>query len=441
MNTHARTSRSRRLSLALILTTTAATLSGCLFDSRWGEREREQRRNAARLAPSALQGAPAAPSEEATPATGASEAAPALAPAPQTAPARTFRIRIYVTPQYAAQVADAKQQLREMVSDANLILAPTTGARLDIESVVVWETAKSEDDLQASLEAIKAKDAGGDVDWVVAMVGGMPKATLSFHDIGRAFVLGKHLAMRSSSRLGEHDAIEKAFDELGDDERAKLRRALKRHRASAVFLHEIGHTLGALHENDAHSIMHPSYDQQMTAFGADAAALMRITVSHRAAHETDASNLARDLLAYLEPSTSTAWLAHDHDELVKTLRAALPAARGASGATARGGAPASALPADIGEKATGTAVEGVRPGDQEAYAKTVRALASNDVVAAWTSGKALFTAYPDVLAVQDLRCQVAMRSQSDFSYTRSECARLMELSTAPPPKKTKYPSK
>jgi predicted Zn-dependent protease len=44
--------------------------------------------------------------------------------------------------------------------------------------------------------------------------------------------------------------------DLDDEARDRIVRARRRHRAEAVFLHEIGHVLGALHETDPVSLMH-----------------------------------------------------------------------------------------------------------------------------------------------------------------------------------------
>src|SRR5207302_2313499 len=113
-------------------------------------------------------------------------------------------------------------------------------ARLTIESCRDWSTSR-EDDLTAALTALRTDDPGNDVDWVIGMVGGLPRVTRSFHDVGMAHVSGKHVVLRAAADAEEQTAIERNFDELKADERADLARARKRHRAVAVLLHEIGH--------------------------------------------------------------------------------------------------------------------------------------------------------------------------------------------------------
>ena len=46
---------------------------------------------------------------------------------------------------------------------------------------------------------------------------------------------------------------------------------------------------------------------------------------------------------------------------------------------------------------------------------------------AWTTAKPLFATYPDDYAVQDFRCQVAMKRGGAWQEVQSECDRLMHL--------------
>ncbi len=80
-------------------------------------------------------------------------------------------------------------------------------------------------------------------------------------------VPGKHLVLRATGAAEEKDDIDRAFDQLSVEDRAKLGRVRARHRATAVLLHELGHSLGALHVRDPQSLMSPAYDKRMTAYG------------------------------------------------------------------------------------------------------------------------------------------------------------------------------
>ena len=361
----------RTFPLAPFLLALSALVTSACFDSRFGEAKRAQQANAARLTPATLTSA-GAPPEGAALAT--------RAPAP-----RTYRIRVYATPAYTAQTIDARRQLSALLDDASPILA-ALGARLTIESFTPWEDAGSEDDLRAMLGRLRARDEGADADWVVGLVGGLPRATRSFHELGMSVTPGKHIVLRAASKLDEAQAVDKAFDELDDEQRARLTHELKRHRATAIFLHELGHTLGADHEADARSLMNPAYDRRMTTFGAAALASMRAELARRA----------------------------------------------------EGAAVASAAPAPSGDTPAAPPVEpavpvpdGVSDADGRLFAAGTRALAAGDPASAWDRARPLFDRYKDSLPVQDLRCRIAMAVGLPFPVVRAECDRMMQLSTRP----------
>jgi hypothetical protein len=73
----------------------------------------------------------------------------------------------------------------------------------------------------------------------------------------------------------------------------------------------------------------------------------------------------------------------------------------------------------------------VAAADRPVYSRAARALAAGDAASAWETAHPLFDRYRDVLAVQDLRCQIAMRRGLLYKAARAECDRLMDLSTKP----------
>jgi Matrixin len=389
----------------------AAALNGCFFgyDSRWGQSKRIQQHNAAAAAPAAL---------EATP-------PPETSSAAETRSAqgvRAYRVRVYATPAYEAQTLDWHRRVSEIIEDGNLVLGPSVGARLTIESFNDWSV--EEQSLSGALHTIRDEDEGRGVDWVIGFVAGLPRATSSFHELGMAEIPGKHLVLRASGVADEKDAIDKAFDELSQADRDKLGRARARHRATAVLLHEIGHTLGAIHVRDPRSLMNPAYDKRMEAFGDPSAALMRAALSHR--DDADPRQTATALLSVLDSAPADVWSPADREPLEARLRAVLAASAKA--------APAQAS-SDV--QALAPAVHGLAPDvaalPEEARARFVeasRALEAGDLAAALEKARPLFEAQRDVLSVQDLRCKIAMARNTDWDSVRAECARLMELSTS-----------
>ncbi|WP_394841474.1 M12 family metallo-peptidase [Pendulispora brunnea] len=327
-----------------------------VFDSRWGESKRVQQRNAAAAAPATLRSAP-------------------VEGGPSRGPVHVYRVRVYATPAYAAQTMDWKHRVLDLVDDANAVLEPSLRVRLQVESCRDW-SLDQEDDLQGTLVSLRRRDGAGDVDWVVGMVGGLSRTTVSFHQVGFAEMGGNYLVLRAAGQLEEQKAIEHAFDGLKEEERSQLVRARKRHRATAVFLHEIGHVLGAPHVRDSRSFMSPDYDAHMESYDDASMARMREALEHR----------NEPLPAMWENPP-------------------LPAQK--------------ELPADVAA---------LPEGERAAYAKAMRAYEEGDAASAYEAGRALFGARPEVYSVQDLRCKVALARGLVWTDTRTECDALMKLS-------------
>jgi hypothetical protein len=268
--------------------------------------------------------------------------------------------------------------------------------------------------MPSALAKLRSDEPGRDVDAIVGLIGALSKQSDSFHDAGFAEVLGRYLVLRAASRLGEVDAIDKAYAELDEEERAKLRRRHKEHRALACFLHELGHTLGALHERDPHSVMHEVYDGRMAGYGDEAIDLMRIALDH----STDRVAAARAQLEYLRASTSTAWSQGERETAMTMLaRASGPPASGAASTPAMAPAPPDPL-------------ERLSPDDRQRYERALAMSRSAAVPAAYELAKPLFSTYADVLAVQDLRCQLAVLRHVEPKVLAGECDAFGHLSTA-----------
>jgi hypothetical protein len=374
------------------------------YDSRWGETKRAQQRVAAQSGPATI--AASSPTSQAGV---ASDAHP-----------RTWRVRLRPNARYLAQTVDAPKQAADLIEDANRVLEPTLALHLESERVQPW-ARDEEDTLSAALQALRRDDAGEDVDLVVGMIGGLPRQSDSFHELGMATMPGKHLVVRAAARADEHDAIDQAFNELSDDDRARLARLRKRHRALAVFLHEVGHCLGALHERDVGSLMNPGYDTKMSGFGAGTIALMRIGLD-----VTDRAEVARQRLALLQGSSSgapaTDWPPAERDDEVRRLQGILDSILGSiSDAGVAQPDAVAAKPAVPPE---------LSPGDADRFVQARQALARGQKLTAYRLGKPLFEAYPDTYDVQDLRCQIAAIRWLPREELLRECAPFKRLGAA-----------
>jgi hypothetical protein len=365
---------------ALVAAPTA--LTGC-YDSQWGQQKVAQQHNAAAAAPGELRLATRGSATEPA----------AAAPRDSLLRVQKLRVRALVTRSFTAQVVDAPRHLRDLFEDVNRITEPELALHLELVDTRPWPMV-DEDDITKTFDALRTADAGDDVDWVVGFVGTLPRATSSFHEVGRGAMVGKHLLVRAPSSAERHDAIEKSFDELSEDQRRDLEKRLRRHRAAVVFLHELGHTLGAEHDASAQSIMSPEYNPKVTAFGAGSVDAMRAGMTERNARRAAPPPAAAPRTP--TPDTSTATTAAPE--------------------------PATPFIPDTPEL-TGAA--------RERFVDAYRKSLAGDLVAAWSSLKPLFERYVTSMAVQDLRCQLASRSMR-FELARRECAPLMKLSTAKP---------
>jgi hypothetical protein len=392
----------------------SCALSGCFlfYDSRWGQAKASQKRVAAHAMPAQLRVDPQA-------------AALARAGEP-TRPVERLRLRAYATPGYAAALVDGEAQLTQTVRDANPELAQDLSFRLELVDYRVWPAAVSDDDLSALLKAIAKEDSAADVDWVLVLASPRHMVAVEPDQLGVGQLIGKYLAIRAMSDAEEFDVIERGFDELSEDEKAKLYAARKRHKAATVFLHEIGHTLGMPHELDQQSLMSPRYNPQSTAFSPTAARLGRRVLELRSATPGTALERqgAQAALNVLRSAPAHTWEAGTAAEVEKLLEFRL------ARAPVSVSPPRAALSAEPPRSPPrfGVTPNALTAADRALFERARAAEAAGNVADARTIAAPLFEAYPNLLAVQELRCQLAMKAQLTIEGEQAECRPLMRLS-------------
>jgi hypothetical protein len=390
----------RAVPLAVLTLAAALCASACFlgYDSQWGQAKAGQQRVASATQPASIESAavPEGPRGE----------------------TRTWRVRFRPNAQYLAQTLDAQNQISHLVEDADLVLAPI-GLRLEMERIEPWSAPDDEGPPQV-LARLQREDPGADVDLVVGMFGALPGRTDSLHEVGMATLLGKHVVVRAAGRFGERDAIEQTFEALGEDERARILKLRKRHRALAVLLHEVGHCLGALHEADSKSLMNPAYNPKMSGFADGAVALMRAAIG--ASRAGGAAAVARAQLEILERPDGP-WVAADRDDAIARLKSL--------SAPAPGDAVVAAAPSDDGPPE-------LPPEARDQFVRAQQAFRAGAVAMALQAARPLFAAYPEVYAVQDLRCQLATVRWLPREELQAECAPMQHLLPAPDAGVTKH---
>jgi hypothetical protein len=380
-----------------------AGLSACFlgYDSRWGETKRAQQRAAKASAPASI-----TPSDD-------------RSSRRSDADQRTYRIRARTTARFLAQTVDAPKQIADLLEDANRVLEPTLALHVELQRIQPW-SADADEDVESALRQLQADDPGQDVDLVVGMIGALPRQTESLHELGMAPMLGKQLVVRAASRLGEQDHLDDAFNELSADERARMVRQRKRHRALAVFLHELGHTLGALHEQDPRSLMNPRYDTHMAGYGAGAVALMRLALD-----EADRAAVVHAQLELLRGAKQVAWIPAERDQEIANLESML--ARAEKSKVPMASPPSGPAAPSASAPALPEVPSAIQGGDRDAFVHAQEMLRAGDVRGAYEAAKPLFVSYPNVYAVQDLRCQLALLRWLDKDGVAAECAPMKRL--------------
>ena len=360
---------------------------GCFigYDSRWGQQKHAQQHLAAARTPASLDVERAASSH-------------------RQIELRTMRVRIEPTAAYRAQVLDFERGFENTLTVVNGVLEPSLGIRLEIDDTRPFAPKGGEDQIGELIAELRHADAGQDVDWVIGLAGSVPRFEDSFHELGLAEVVGKHVLLRALSDLAEYQAIQAGLPDLSAAERDKLIRARLEHKTAAVLLHELGHTLGALHELDKTNLMNPRYFTSAQHFGARTLDVMRVVLAHRdPGGGLDAAG--KQAVVDLWRQEPAPWVPSERANELARFEARAPAPAATSG------------PA--------TPVLGLAPSDDVAFQAATRLLASGDTAGARRLGKPLFDAYPNVRPVAELRCNIAMRSGLPWDQARHECAGLM----------------
>jgi hypothetical protein len=332
----------------------------------------------------------------------------------------TLHVRLYVDTTVAKKVG-VRTDFEDRLARVNQVLEPALHLRLQLESVRDLPAQQQGADTGVLLTALEQLDDAKDVDFVVGLVGASPVVTLSFHDLGRARVLGKHIVVRTMDDAAELRAIAE-FDTLSAEERSRLYQQRKRHKETAILLHELGHTLGALHTRDPLDLMHPEYDNHMQGFAQPNLDLMAYVVDERTADETqrDPELLVQRITNYLKHSDFQGWVEEERQSYLTELEAAATHRKAAASAGAASQAQPPAPPSED--------LSALSEADRARYLGIDKAWDEQrwkDVSDAITS---LAQAYPDSFAVQQKACRVGMQLGLSYRSLKPFCDRMTALS-------------
>ena len=138
-------------------------------------------------------------------------------------------------------------------------------------------------------------------------------------------------------------ALEQEFKLISVEERQRLYGERKAHKEVVVFLHEWGHALGLLHNEDKTIIMNPAYDHQQRGFSEFEKRVLALVVARRLARPTELYPETADLVPLLAAAPRDEGSDKDRAELLAFAR---ERAQGGGGRAASGSA-SDLPPADV----------------------------------------------------------------------------------------------
>lgn len=368
---------------------TILTMAAISCDSRWFDMQRTRQAAVERTRPAELQ---AAPSET-------------LSPDNRLAP--KVEIRVYVSPRYSTELLDWRNQLDTTLEYANRLLEPSLNVRLAIQEVRSWKPEEGGPDLQKALTDLTEIDRAPDRVWVLGLVGSVPRAAISIHELGVANIMGNHMVLRNMNDAREYDAIQQQLHGASEQERHAIYHERKRHKMAAVLLHEFAHTLGVPHELAQKTMMNPTYDAKVEGYSNEVLGAMRISLQHRLQGDSSQNGaFAQKLTQHVEQTAST-WVPSDRDELLGRLRSMGGAARD--------------------PRTTSPRIAELSEAENAMFADVHNDLEAKRLLDAFNKGQPLFSRYPNVYKVQELRCQIAMARGGVWNEIQKECEPLMRM--------------
>ena len=322
-------------------------------------------------------------------------------------PLRPMKVRVWVDGDYQRQTLHWDERVQAQFDRANRVLVPQFGVRLDVVEVKPWDN-KPADSLDVHLRALRERDDGQGVDWVVGYVSSVERVATSHDQIGWAGMFGKHLVLRGMVSVAETDAIHRSLDKLSTSELDRVTRERRLHKETAALLHEWAHTLGAIHERSPDWLMSPVCDVKQVSFSAPSIKLVEVGLDF---HGATTGNLLR------------AW-AREYRAALEAYPADIADAAGREAALASTKALAEGNVAQL---------DGSRGGDTTDTLRQVKAkFDAGDVAGAWALVEPLSKRAKDDPVVQSYACHVAAQRAVKAQETVTLCQAAVSMPSSLP---------
>jgi biopolymer transport protein ExbD len=205
----------------------------------------------------------------------------------------TAKIRVWADDAYRAQNIHWEQTFQAQLDATNDVLAAMFGVRL-VADFHAWSRHAPDATLDDSLAALATADPGDNVLSVVGLTSSIALVSATFEQLGVAHLGGNHLVVRGYADLEERKIFEANFTELRAEERDVLYQARRRHKTTAIFLHELAHNLGADHVPDEDTLMHATYTERASSFDPHSRELILAALDARVRPDHAAPRLATE---------------------------------------------------------------------------------------------------------------------------------------------------
>lgn len=216
-----------------------------------------------------------------------------------------------------------KARVRNVIKRASRHVEREFGVAFLIHALQEWAIDSAEGNLVAPLRALRQVEADENSDWIVGIVSGTGLARSTRHDVGMSVRMGRHFVISLRDNPEEWNQLQAQYQTLSHLELGKVYEQRRVHREVSIFLHEWGHSLGALHTTDAHFFMFPLHEFVSTSFGPANADLIMLGLRMRG--EPDARQGAmtwkKAVLERLSKETPTSWDPRDQEAARQTLHA------------------------------------------------------------------------------------------------------------------------
>ncbi len=339
--------------------------------------------------------------------------------APWAQDPRVMKVRVWVDEDFRSQNLHWKPQLEEQLDEVNQFLEPALGVTLEVTAFEPWAARSTNASLSEILASLEAMDPGTDTGWVIGYVSSLSTVSSTFDQIGMARPLGRHVVVRGYADGGERKMFTDAFPDTSESERETVHQARRRHKQVVVLIHELVHTLGAVHEIDPGWLMHASYNIEMRQLSDRCRELAQIVLDERLKPESEQNirELASRMVGYLDANQWGGWDDAEKQQMLVYLRATMDTATAAGGGDGAVTAPDIPIPTaayDQFKRAQRLAAQG----------RTEEALAELE---------ALVAAYPSTAEIRQAVCEVHIGAAGPGSEKAiATCTRAAEISPDDP---------